>query len=123
VRELLNAIHRSFLTSSSQLLELDLALESPNPLSFEEATKRFQAGFLRWALAQHGDNKDRCAEALGMSRSTLFRYLGQFEELEFKKELESKKEARQWEILGALDLKIGILSSLASCVSGAWLIV
>lgn len=82
IRELLNAVHRAVLLSSTPLIEVDLGTGTntqgePEFLGFDEATTQFQKRYLQEALALVDGNREQAAKTLKMSRSTFFRYLAQ----------------------------------------------
>ena len=77
IRELSNSIHRAVLTSKSPLIRFEMHGEKAVTLDFEEATKRFQKELIQKAIDFSVGNKDEAARRLGMSRSTLYRYLTQ----------------------------------------------
>jgi DNA-binding NtrC family response regulator len=82
IRELLNAVHKAILLSTSPLIEVDLGTGQtpqgePEFLGFDEATSQFQKRYLHEALALVEGNREQAAKVLKMSRSTFFRYLAQ----------------------------------------------
>jgi len=83
VRELDHAVERAVLLSQSTTIRVsDLALRAPNPggairledMSLEEVEKHL----IQRTLARHGGNVSRAADALGLSRSALYRRLEKF---------------------------------------------
>jgi len=83
VRELDHAIERAVLLSQGTTIRAgDLALRAPNPagalrledMSLEEVEKHL----IQRTLARHGGNVSRAADALGLSRSALYRRLEKF---------------------------------------------
>lgn len=83
VRELDHAIERAVLLSAGTMIRAsDLALRAPNPggalrledMSLEEVEKHL----IQRTLARHGGNVSRAADALGLSRSALYRRLEKF---------------------------------------------
>ena len=83
VRELDHAIERAVLLAQSATIRAsDLALKAPNPagairledMSLEEVEKHL----IQRTLARHGGNVSRAADALGLSRSALYRRLEKF---------------------------------------------
>jgi DNA-binding NtrC family response regulator len=83
VRELDHAVERAVLLSAGPLIRAsDLALRAPNPggalrledMSLEEVEKHL----IQRTLARHGGNVSRAADALGLSRSALYRRLEKF---------------------------------------------
>jgi DNA-binding NtrC family response regulator len=83
VRELDHAIERAVLLSQGATIRAgDLALRAPNPggalrledMSLEEVEKHL----IQRTLARHGGNVSRAADALGLSRSALYRRLEKF---------------------------------------------
>ena len=83
VRELDHAIERAVLLSQGPMIRAgDLALRQPNPagslrledMSLEEVEKHL----IQRTLARHGGNVSRAADALGLSRSALYRRLEKF---------------------------------------------
>ena len=83
VRELDHAVERAVLLSQSTMIRVsDLALRAPNPggairledMSLEEVEKHL----IQRTLARHGGNVSRAADALGLSRSALYRRLEKF---------------------------------------------
>jgi len=83
VRELDHAIERAVLLSAGSMIRSgDLALRAPNPtgalrledMSLEEVEKHL----IQRTLARHGGNVSRAADALGLSRSALYRRLEKF---------------------------------------------
>jgi DNA-binding NtrC family response regulator len=79
VRELEHAVERAVLLAREAEISLeDLGLRSPvrEQLPLEELTlEEAEALLIRNALARHGGNVSRAAEALGLSRSALYRRL------------------------------------------------
>jgi DNA-binding NtrC family response regulator len=83
VRELDHAIERAVLLSPGSMIRAsDLALRAANPggalrledMSLEEVEKHL----IQRTLARHGGNVSRAADALGLSRSALYRRLEKF---------------------------------------------
>jgi len=83
VRELDHAIERAVLLAAGPMIRAsDLALRAPNPtgalrledMSLEEVEKHL----IQRTLARHGGNVSRAADALGLSRSALYRRLEKF---------------------------------------------
>jgi DNA-binding NtrC family response regulator len=83
VRELDHAIERAVLLAAGSLIRSsDLALRASNPtgalrledMSLEEVEKHL----IQRTLARHGGNVSRAADALGLSRSALYRRLEKF---------------------------------------------
>src|SRR3974390_3190815 len=83
VRELDHAIERAILLSQGNTIRAsDLALRAPNPsgaihledMSLDEVEKHL----IQRTLARHGGNVSRAADALGLSRSALYRRLEKF---------------------------------------------
>jgi len=83
VRELRHAVERAVLMSEgTAVTEQDLGLQPPRPdaassigdLTLEEAERTL----IQRALSRHGGNVTKAAEALGVSRSALYRRLQQF---------------------------------------------
>jgi len=83
VRELDHAIERAVLLAAGPMIRAsDLALRAPNPtgslrledMSLDEVEKHL----IQRTLARHGGNVSRAADALGLSRSALYRRLEKF---------------------------------------------
>jgi DNA-binding NtrC family response regulator len=83
VRELDHAVERAVLLAAGPMIRAsDLALRAPNPggalrledMSLEEVEKHL----IQRTLARHGGNVSRAADALGLSRSALYRRLEKF---------------------------------------------
>ena len=83
VRELDHAVERAVLLAAGPMIRAsDLALCAPNPggalrledMSLEEVEKHL----IQRTLARHGGNVSRAADALGLSRSALYRRLEKF---------------------------------------------
>jgi transcriptional regulator with GAF, ATPase, and Fis domain len=80
IRELTNIIHRAVLISRSPLVTIERSEPAAKPaLDFETATKDFQKELIRKTIARADGNKEEAAKALGMSRSTFFRYQSQLD--------------------------------------------
>lgn len=77
VRELIHTLHRCFLSSPGSLLEIPNEKKITAELTLDEATQNFQRDFIGRVLARLQGNREDAAKALGMSRSTFFRYLSQ----------------------------------------------
>jgi DNA-binding NtrC family response regulator len=78
VRELANTVHKAIVMSTHFLLDIasDYRQGTQNDeFDFNMATNVFQKGFIEKALRHCQGNKEKTALLLGMSRSTLFRYL------------------------------------------------
>lgn len=77
IRELANTIARAALFSTGPAVRVALPETQSALLTMDEATRRFQFDYLQRTLALHGGDRDKTAAGLGISRSTLFRYLAQ----------------------------------------------
>ncbi len=82
VRELSNAVHKAVVTSTNVLADIsdhyrnqDINVE----FDLNKATNAFQRDFISKALLHCQGNKEKTAQLLGMSRSTMFRYLASLE--------------------------------------------
>jgi transcriptional regulator with GAF, ATPase, and Fis domain len=78
VRQLFNVVHRGLLRASSPYVELDIPEAREKPTGLEHATLRFQKEYVFRAITACGGNKNAAAKSLGIAKSTLFRYLIQF---------------------------------------------
>jgi transcriptional regulator with GAF, ATPase, and Fis domain len=80
IRELSNAIHRAVLTSKSPLVQFSTNSNKEHQfLNFETSVKTFQKDLIVRTIESCGGNKEDAARKLGLSRSTFYRYLSQFD--------------------------------------------
>jgi len=78
VRELANAVHKGVVTSTNSIVEVAEHYRNQNQnveFDLNKATNDFQRNFIEKALLHCQGNKEKTAQLLGMSRSTMFRYL------------------------------------------------
>jgi transcriptional regulator with GAF, ATPase, and Fis domain len=80
VRELANVVERAILFSPGPAVKVSFPEGGVQWASMEEAMHRFQRDYLLKAIALCGGDREQAATRLGISRSTLFRYLSQVKE-------------------------------------------
>jgi len=80
VRELEHAIERAVLMANGHTIrKSDLSLQTPSEGSLEEMPlEEVEAVLIRKALARYGGNVSRVADALGLSRSALYRRIQRY---------------------------------------------
>lgn len=77
VRELANSVHKAILFSPPPAVRLSLPESHNHWVGLEEALERFQSDYIAKALERFSGDKAKTAEALGIGKSTLFKYLAQ----------------------------------------------
>ncbi|MBN1759520.1 MAG: sigma 54-interacting transcriptional regulator [Chitinispirillaceae bacterium] len=78
IRELANVLHRAVLMTTGPLVNITGEREADTaPDSFDAATRQFQKQLLERAIRNADGNKELAARAVGLSRSTFYRYLSQ----------------------------------------------
>lgn len=80
IRELANVVTKAVLFADASVLRIFLPENADRWMDMDEATRCFQADYLKRALDLCGGDKEKAASMLGMGRSTVFRYLAQSRE-------------------------------------------